>query len=138
MKMNKTAAAITAGIITFGAMASVSAAGIGFVNSGVLLQAHPKMEKVQLDMRTAAQKAQENFNSRSAGKSDQEKEQIAQEIQRDMAAKERTAMQPILQDIRKAIQQVRQEKGLDVILEAGAVIDGGTDVTSEVGAKLTK
>ena len=65
-------------------------------------------------------------------------EQIAQEIQRDMAAKERTAMQPILQDIRKAIQQVRQEKGLDVILEAGAVIDGGTDVTSEVGAKLTK
>ena len=94
------------------------------------------MEKVQLDMRTAAQKAQENFNSRS--KSDQEKEQIAQEIQRDMAAKERTAMQPILQDIRKAIQQVRQEKGLDVILEAGAVIDGGTDVTSEVGAKLTK
>ena len=134
MKMNKTAAAITAGIITFGAMASASAAGIGFVNSGALLQAHPKMEKVQLDMRTAAQKAQENFNSRSAGKSDQEKEQIAQ----DMAAKERTAMQPILQDIRKAIQQVRQEKGLDVILEAGAVIDGGTDVTSEVGAKLTK
>ena len=133
MKMNKTAAAITAGIITFGAMASASAAGIGFVNSGALLQAHPKMEKVQLDMRTAAQKAQENFNSRSAGKSDQEKEQIAQEIQRDMAAK-----QPILQDIRKAIQQVRQEKGLDVILEAGAVIDGGTDVTSEVGAKLTK
>ena len=131
MKMNKTAAAITAGIITFGAMASASAAGIGFVNSGALLQAHPKM-------RTAAQKAQENFNSRSAGKSDQEKEQIAQEIQRDMAAKERTAMQPILQDIRKAIQQVRQEKGLDVILEAGAVIDGGTDVTSEVGAKLTK
>ena len=123
MKMNKTAAAITAGIITFGAMASASAAGIGFVNSGALLQAHPKMEKVQLDMRTAAQKAQENFNSRSAGKSDQEKEQIAQEIQRDMAAKERTAMQPIL---------------LDVILEAGAVIDGGTDVTSEVGAKLTK
>ena len=52
MKMNKTAAAITAGIITFGAMASASAAGIGFVNSGALLQAHPKMEKVQLDMRT--------------------------------------------------------------------------------------
>ena len=41
MKMNKTAAAITAGIITFGAMASASAAGIGFVNSGALLQAHP-------------------------------------------------------------------------------------------------
>lgn len=61
MKMNKTAAAITAGIITFGAMASASAAGIGFVNSGALLQAHPKMEKVQLDMRTAAQESTGKF-----------------------------------------------------------------------------
>ena len=32
MKMNKTAAAITAGIITFGAMASASAAGIVQIN----------------------------------------------------------------------------------------------------------
>ena len=68
MKMNKTAAAITAGIITFGAMASASAAGIGFVNSGALLQAHPKMEKVQLDMRTAAQKAQAQRRQERSGK----------------------------------------------------------------------
>ncbi len=138
MKMNKAAAAITAGIIAFGAIGSASAAGIGYVNSAALMQAHPKMEKAQLDMRNAAQKAQENFNSRSAGKSDQEKQQIAQEIQRDLDTKERSTMQPILQDIRKAIQQVRQEKGLDIILESGAVIDGGVDVTSAVGSKLTK
>ena len=38
----------------------------------------------------------------------------------------------------KAIQQVRQEKGLDVILEQGAVVDGGVDVTSAVAQKLSK
>lgn len=138
MKMNKTVAAVAAGMIAFGAMFSASAAGIGYVNSNALLQAHPKMQKVQLDMRTAAQKAEESFKSRSAGKTDQEKQQIATELQKEMDQKERAAMQPILSDIMKAIQQVRQEKGLDIILEQGAVVDGGVDVTSAVAQKLAK
>lgn len=138
MKMNKAVAAAAAGMIAFGAMFSASAAGIGYVNSNALLQAHPKMQKVQLDMRTAAQKAEASFKSRSAGKTDQEKQQIATELQKEMDQKERAAMQPILSDIMKAIQQVRQEKGLDVILEQGAVVDGGVDVTSAVAQKLSK
>lgn len=125
-------------MIAFGAMFSASAAGIGYVNSNALLQAHPKMQKAQLDMRTAAQKVEASFKSRSAGKTDQEKQQIATELQKEMDQKERAAMQPILSDIMKAIQQVRQEKGLDVILEQGAVVDGGVDVTSAVAQKLSK
>lgn len=125
-------------MIAFGAMFSASAAGIGYVNSNALLQAHPKMQKAQLDMRTAVQKAEASFKSRSAGKTDQEKQQIATELQKEMDQKERAAMQPILSDIMKAIQQVRQEKGLDVILEQGAVVDGGVDVTSAVAQKLSK
>lgn len=138
MKMNKAVAAAAAGMIAFGAMFSASAAGIGYVNSNALLQAHPKMQKAQLDMRTAAQKAEASFKSRSAGKTDQEKQQIVTELQKEMDQKERAAMQPILSDIMKAIQQVRQEKGLDVILEQGAVVDGGVDVTSAVAQKLSK
>ena len=138
MKMNKAVAAAAAGMIAFGAMFSVSAAGIGYVNSNALLAAHPKMQKAQLDMRAAAQKAEESFKSRSAGKTDQEKQQIATELQKEMDQKEKSTMQPILSDIMKAIQQVRQEKGLDIILEQGAVVDGGVDVTSAVAQKLSK
>lgn len=138
MKMNKAVAAVAAGMIAFGAMFSVSAAGIGYVNSNALLAAHPKMQKAQLDMGAAAQKAEESFKSRSAGKTDQEKQQIATELQKEMDQKEKSTMQPILSDIMKAIQQVRQEKGLDIILEQGAVVDGGVDVTSAVAQKLSK
>lgn len=138
MKMNKAVAAVAAGMIAFGAMFSVSAAGIGYVNSNALLAAHPKMQKAQLDMRAAAQKVEESFKSRSAGKTDQEKQQIATELQKEMDQKEKSTMQPILSDIMKAIQQVRQEKGLDIILEQGAVVDGGVDVTSAVAQKLSK
>ena len=118
MKMKKTVAAIAAGMITLGAMVSASAAGIGYVNFNALLQAHPKMQKAQLDMRNAAQKAQE--------------------IQRDLNQEEQSTMQPILSDITKAIQRVCQEKGLDIILEQGAVVNGGVDVTSAVAQKLAK
>lgn len=138
MKMNKAVAAVAAGMIAFGAMFSVSAAGIGYVNSNALLAAHPKMQKARLDMRAVAQKAEESFKSRSAGKTDQEKQQIATELQKEMDQKEKSTMQPILSDIMKAIQQVRQEKGLDIILEQGAVVDGGVDVTSAVAQKLSK
>ena len=76
MKMNKTVAAVAAGMIAFGAFFSTSAAGIGYVDTNAALQSHPKMQKAQLDMRQAVQKAQENFEKRSQGKSDQEKQQI--------------------------------------------------------------
>lgn len=138
MKLKKAVTMITAGVLALGAAISVSAAGIGYVNSSALLQAHPRMQKAQLDMRAAAEKAQEDFQKRAAGKTDQQKQEIATEIQRDLDNKERSTMQPILDDIMKAIQETRKEKGLDVILEQGAVIDGGVNVTTEVGAKLAK
>ena len=68
----------------------------------------------------------------------QEKQQIANEIQRDLNQEEQSTMQPILSDIMKAIQRVRQEKGLDIILEQGAVVNGGIDITSEVSQQLAK
>ena len=57
MKMNKTVAAVAAGMIAFGAFFSTSAAGIGYVDTNAALQSHPKMQKAQLDMRQAVQKA---------------------------------------------------------------------------------
>ena len=102
MKMNKTVAAVAAGMIAFGAFFSTSAAGIGYVDTNAALQSHPKMQKAQLDMRQAVQKAQENFEKRSQGKSDQEKQQIMTEIQKEMNQKESSTMQPIFNDVRKA------------------------------------
>ena len=137
MKLNKKVTAVMAAAMMAASAFSVSAAGIGYVHTNALLQAHPKMEKAQLDMKQAAQKAQQQFQKQSAGKSDAEK-QLANNLQRELAQKERDEMTPIMSDIMKAIQQVRKEKNLDVVLESGAVVDGGVDVTSDVAAKLGK
>ena len=108
MKMKQImAAAAAAGMLTFGAAFGASAAGIGYVNTNALMQAHPKMEKARLEMRTAAQKAEQDFESKSAGKSDQEKQQIAAELQKGLSEKNASLMGPIVKDIQKAIQQIR-------------------------------
>lgn len=138
MKMNKKiTAAVTAAMVAMSVF-SVSAAGIGVVHTNTLLQAHPRMEKAQLTMKEAAQKAKESFQKESAGKTDAQKQQLANNLQRELAQKERDTMTPIINDVMKAIQEVRKEQNLDVVLESGAVVDGGTDITSAVAAKLTK
>ena len=139
MKMKQImAAAAAAGMLTFGAAFGASAAGIGYVNTNALMQAHPKMEKARLEMRTAAQKAEQDFESKSAGKSDQEKQQIAAELQKGLSEKNASLMGPIVKDIQKAIQQIRQAKGLDIVVDQAVVIDGGVDITAEVGQQLVK
>ncbi len=139
MKMKQMmAAAMAAGLFTFGAAAAVSAAGIGFVNTNALMQAHPKMEKAQLDMRAAAQKAKAEFDEKSQGKSDAEKQQLANDLQKGLQEKEQSTIGPIIKDIQAAIQQVRKDKGLDIVVDQAVVIDGGVDITPDVGAKLAK
>ena len=59
-------------------------------------------------------------------------------IQREFAQKERSEMAPIMNDIMKAIEQVRKDQGLDVVLESGNVVSGGMDITSAVAAKIVK
>lgn len=139
MKMKQImAAAAAAGMLTFGAVMGASAAGIGYVNTNALMQAHPKMEKARLDMRAAAQKAEQDFAKQSEGKTDAEKQQIAAELQKKLGEKNSSLMGPIVQDIQKAIQQVRQQKGLDIVIDQAVAIDGGVDITSEVGQMLAK
>ncbi len=138
MKLKRTMAAALCGMLALGGVFGASAAGVGYVNTSLLMQSHPKMEKAQLDMNAAAQKARQEFDSKSAGKTDAEKQKIAADLEKSLAEKEQSVIGPIIQDIHKAIAEVRAEKGLDIIIDQVAVIDGGVDVTSEVGQKLQK
>ena len=138
MKMNKKITAAVAAAMMACSAFSVSAAGIGVVNTNALFAAHPKMEKAQLNLKQAYQKAQDKFQKESSNKTDAQKQQLANNLQREFAQKERSEMAPIMNDIMKAIEQVRKDQGLDVVLESGNVVSGGMDITSAVAAKIVK
>ena len=67
MKMNKTVAAVAAGMIAFGAFFSTSAAGIGYVDTNAALQSHPKMlsRKLRKISKSAVRASLIRKNSRS-------------------------------------------------------------------------
>lgn len=126
-----------AGVMSVGAIFGAAAAGVGYVNVGALVQAHPKMAKAELDMKAEVQKKQKQFDAELAKqKDDKAKAQLAEKYQRELAEKERALLEPIYKDVMAAIEKTRKEKGLDVVVEAAAVVSGGTDITADAGKKL--
>ncbi|MDK8285657.1 OmpH family outer membrane protein [Dialister micraerophilus] len=138
MKMNKLVAVVAAGMITMGAAVSASAAGVGYVNVAALLRAHPKFERAQLELQSTEQKLSADFEKNAKNKTPQQQQQLLGEAQRQLAEKQQSVMAPIQRDIVNAIKSVRKEKGLDIIIDQAAVIDGGEDVTAAVVQKVAK
>lgn len=137
MKMNKLVAVVAAGIITMGAAVSASAAGVGYVNVAALLRAHPKFERAQLELQSTEQRLSADLEKNAKNKTPQQ-QQLLGEAQRQLAEKQQSVMAPIQRDIVNAIKSVRKEKGLDIIIDQAAVIDGGEDVTAAVAQKVAK
>ena len=123
MKMNKLVAVVAAGMITMGAAVSASAAGVGYVNVAALLRAHPKFERAQLELQSTEQRLSADLEKNAKNKTPQQQQSV---------------MAPIQRDIVNAIKSVRKEKGLDIIIDQAAVIDGGEDVTAAVAQKVAK
>lgn len=137
MKMNKLVAVVAAGMITMGAAVSASAAGVGYVNVAALLRAHPKFERAQLELQSTEQRLSADLEKNAKNKTPQQ-QQLLGEAQRQLAEKQQSVMAPIQRDIVNAIKSVRKEKGLDIIIDQAAVIDGGEDVTAAVAQKVAK
>ncbi|MBS5887290.1 MAG: OmpH family outer membrane protein [Negativicoccus succinicivorans] len=136
MKQKMIALALT-GVFACGTMLTAAAAGIGYVNQQVLMQAHPRMMKAQLTLKTETQKQQQKFDKEVVKlKDDNAKRDLYMKLQRELSQKEQELMGPIMRDVQKAIEKTRQEKGLDAILDRDAVVAGGQDVTVDVQKKF--
>ena len=94
-------------------------------------------EKEQLVMSPAAKEAKQQ----EIAAKEQEYQQRTAELERKAAARENELTQPILENIRRAIETVRAESGYSFIFDVasnGAVVavDKNLEVTNEVLAKL--
>lgn len=126
-----------ASAMSVGAVIGASAAGVGYVNMDALMQAHPKMAKAELDIKAEYAKKHAQFEKELAAlKDDEAKIRLSEKYQRELAEKQHSLIDPLYKDVMKAIEKVRQEKGLDAVLDQGAVVAGGQDITAEVGKKL--
>ena len=122
-----------------GGIASAASSGaVGVVNRDQVLSQHPDAQSTQEQMMTAIQEVQKDFEEKSSGMSDQEKQDYYQQCQQRLQQKQQELFDPILKSVDDAIKKVADNKGLSIVIDSAAVIYGGQDITQDVIKNLSK
>ena len=104
-------------------IASAATSSVGVVDYRQVGSQHPQLAAANAEMQKASQEAQADFEAKSASMNDQENEEL---------------MEPIEKSIQDAVKAVAEKKGLSVVIEKGAVVYGGQDITQDVVKQLGK
>lgn len=121
-----------------GIASAASSSSVGVIDREEVLTQHPQSASLDEQMRTAITEVQKDFEEKSAGMSDQEKQDYYRQCQQRLQQKQAELLDPILKSVDEAIKQVADAKGLSVVIEKAAVVYGGQDITQDVIKKLGK
>lgn len=121
-----------------GIASAASSSSVGVIDREEVLTQHPQSASLDEQMRTAITEVQKDFEEKSAGMSDQEKQDYYRQCQQRLQQKQAELLDPILKSVDDAIKQVADAKGLSVVIEKAAVVYGGQDITQDVIKKLGK
>jgi outer membrane protein len=107
----------------------------GLVDMQVVAQRYmqPALEK---DLEPELQKLQKEFDAKAKNASDQAKAELFTTYQGRLNAKEEEMLESLLAKVSAAASQVMKERGMTIVCDKAAVVAGGTDITSQVLAKL--
>ena len=123
---------------TGGIASAASSSAVGVVDMNEVGRNHPDLENLRTQMEAFEQEVQKEFNEKSAGMSDQEKQSYAMQCQQRIEQKYQELMNPILKSIEDAIKKVADQKGLAVVIRKDSVLYGGQDITQDVAKVITK
>jgi outer membrane protein len=111
---------------------------IGVVNYQLLVTQHPDYAALQETMKAEVAQAQKDFDAKAATLgSDKEKQEYFMQLQQRLNAKQGELMGAINDKVTAQVKAVADTKGLAVVVDKGAVIYGGQDITDEVTKKIT-
>lgn len=129
--------ALSAGGFT-GSVASAAASdsAIGVVNYQVLVSQSPKLNNVREAMQKEIQNTRTEFDEKSKGMNDAEKDRYYKQLQERLGNKEKELMDPLINEINETIKKIAEKKGLKVVVDKSSVIYGGADITDEVAKAL--
>ena len=129
--------AMTAGGFGSGvASAAGSESAIGVVDYSVLVSQYPKLQQLNEEMEKAKNEARAEFDSKSQGMNDEQKEAYYRQLQERLQVKFKDLDDTLRKDIDAVIKKVADKKGLKVVVEKSTVVYGGTDITDEVAKAL--
>ncbi|MDR3592289.1 MAG: OmpH family outer membrane protein [Negativicutes bacterium] len=111
---------------------------IGVVDFQALMGQHPDTAAAQETMKAEFAQAQKDFDTKSATMtSDKEKQEYYMQLRQRLDARQQELGGAIQEKVKAAVKTVAEAKGLSVVVDKGAVIYGGQDITDEVTKKIT-
>ena len=113
------------------------ASNVGVVNYQMVVQQHPDLAKVQTAMQAESEAAKKEFDAKAASLGDKEKQEYYLQLQQRLQLKNQELMVPLFSKVDAVIKEVADAKGLSVVVDKGAVIYGGQDITDECVKKVT-
>lgn len=117
--------------------AGASTSNIGVVNHQQLISQHPDLAGVQTAMQAEVEQAKKDFDAKTTGMNDQQKQDYYMQTQQRLNMKQQELMAPIFDKVEAAIKAIADAKGLTVVLDKGTVVYGGQDITDDVLKKIT-
>jgi outer membrane protein len=94
------------------------------INTRQIIQKHPAFLKAQQTLQREAQQ----FQQQMEGKNQQER----QAAQREFQQRAQKLQQDALDEVRKDIKKIADEKGYKYVIDENVVLAGGEDVTEEI------
>lgn len=120
-------------LMALGFSTSAFAAELGFVDWNAVVANYPGIKEVAQEVVAEKNRLQAQFNEQAkALTTDQEKIELANKLNAQMAKFEQGKYEPINKKIRRTILRVAKTNNIDSVVNAGAMIAGGKDLTQEV------
>lgn len=121
-----------------GIASAASNGNVGVVDRDQVMAQHPNGQNVENQMRAAITEVQKDFEEKSAGMSDQEKQDYYRQCQLRLQQKQQELIEPLIKSIDDAVKKTADAKGLSVVVDKSVVVYGGTDITNDVVSRLKK
>ena len=116
---------------------AVEAGGVvGFVNMQVILNSYPGIKDIAKQIADKQNAMQKEFNEQSQNLDDKGKAELQAKLNQELGKFESSKMAPVQKTINKTILKVAEAKGIQSVVNAGAMVAGGKDLTSEVVKEL--
>ena len=111
---------------------------VGYVNRQQVFAGYPGIQDLMNRIQVMRAEAQKDYDANAKDLPPADKKAYNDKLAQQEAQREDELMKPVGDKIEAAIKAVAAEKGLTVILDAGAVVYGGTDITADVIGKVTR
>lgn len=122
-----------------GGIASAAPSGsVGVIDTAAAMSQHPNMQNYQTQLQAAVEDVRKDFETNSANMNDQQKADYYMQCQQKLQQRQEELLAPLESSFNDAVKKVADAKGLSVVIDKGAVVYGGVDITQDVVSRLGK